>query len=467
MITRPLPLPDELDRGFLGRVIRLNGFRDEKECVAELSAWTGLCDRYERAVPGVMLLSRVAGMDTESFTVRHTTLPFRRGITSYMPTLMHGCESSATILRNSAMRLARPGAYFCRKCAEADQDFHGMSYWRREHQIPGALWCSNHATPLSYVEDERAFLEPPAASFDECFTVDHALAEATAENLAVRRYLEICADLLERPAPLDVKDVARVLAGQARLRGLQTWPGKTAAPLLSDKVADEFDAQWLAIVLPDLAAKAKGQILSRLDGVLYLSKSASSTVAYVLAASVLYDSPDEALKELQSAAPHVPSSVGLQASRRPHDDDLHAAYVATGGGHAAVAKLLGANYGAVSPRLDAMGLPKLLSFGKGGVRVALRAFLLEGRSVRESAEIGEVSVPELESSIRTACKHFVETLELIESQTKPATRPFVKTRQAAPHEVSGVAADRPCGRGVRLGKRPRKAEAPRADGVVA
>src|SRR5690606_3964959 len=152
------------------------------------------------------------------------------------------------------------------------------------------------------------------------------------------------------------------------------WPGKTAAPLLSDKVADEFDAQWLAIVLPDLAAKAKGQILSRLDGVLYLSKSASSTVAYVLAASVLYDSPDEALKELQSAAPHVPSSVGLQASRRPHDDDLHAAYVATGGGHAAVAKLLGANYGAVSPRLDAMGLPKLLSFGKGGVRVALRAF---------------------------------------------------------------------------------------------
>lgn len=458
MITRPLPLPDELDRGYLGRVTRLNGFKDEKQCAAELSVWTGLAEQHERAVPCAMLLSRVAGMRTEDFARRHTTLPLRRGITSYVPTLAHGCESNDTILRNSGMRLARPGAYFCRACAEADQGFHGMSYWRREHQIPGALWCSKHDAPLSYVEDDRAFLEAPSAHFEQCHTVDDGLVEASAANLAVRRFLEICEGLLDRTAPIDVKDVASVLAGRARSRGLQTWAGKASAPLLSDLVADSFDAGWLAIVFPDLGKKRKGELLNRLDGVLYLRTSASSTVAYVLAATVLFDSADEALQALQSIG-HQEEAAPMRkrSSSRPDDEILRAAYVEMGGGHAAVAKLLTANYGAVSPRLDAMGLPKLISNGRGRVGAALRAFLLEGRSTADSAAIGGLSVDELESSIRTACAQFVQTLVLIESQEQSAKRTFRRTRQVAPHEVACAAHERPRVRGVGLGDRNRRA----------
>lgn len=325
MLTRPLPLPDELDRGFLGRVIRLNGFRNEKECVAELCRWVRLSDPDERALPCVMLLSRAAGMDTEAFTLRHTTLPFRRGITSYMPTVAHGCESNQTILRHSAMRLARHGAYFCRKCVEADQDFHGVSYWRREHQIPGALWCSKHASPLHYIEDEGAFLRTPAAFIDQCHAVDHALAEASVANPVVRCYLEISAGLLDRSVPLDVKDVARALTARARFRGLRTSKGGKTAPLLSDLLTETLDQRWLAMVFPDLARKAKGEVLSRLDGILYLSIAASSAVAYVLAASVLYDSPDEALKAVQPAGHHEAPSWGKKAPRRPENGELHAA----------------------------------------------------------------------------------------------------------------------------------------------
>jgi hypothetical protein len=438
MITRPKPLPDELDRGYLGRVMRLNGFRTEKECVAELSAWSGLSGLHERSVPIATLLSRVSGLETQAFVQRHTTLPFRRGITSYMPTLTHGCESNDTILRNSGMRLARPGAYFCRECAEADQVFHGVSYWRREHQIPGALCCSKHGSPLSYVEDEQAFLKAPAAFFKQCHTVDYGLAEASQASSAVCRYLEICAGLLDRAAPLDVKDVVRVLAGRARSLGLQTWGGKAAGPLLSDLVADTLDSSWLGVVLPDLVTKSRGELLNRLDGVLYLRTAASSTVAYVLAASVLFDSADEALSALQSAVRDAPSRRNL-APDRPSDEALREAYVATGGGHAAVAKFLNANYGAVSPRLETMGLPKLLSRGKDGTRVALRAFLLEGRSMSESASIGGISELELASAVRTACVSFVPTLEQIEAQATTATRrSFLRTRQIPPHQVASL-----------------------------
>lgn len=436
MLTRPQPLPDELDRGFLGRVTRLNGFRNEKECITEISVWAGLSDQYERTAPCLMLLSRLAGMQTEEFALRHTTLPFRRGITSYEPTLAHGSELSETILRSSGMRLARPEAYFCRECADADLGFHGMSYWRREHQVPGVLWCSKHALPLSYVEDKWAFLKPPGAFVDVCRTVDGGLVETAAANPAVHHYLEICAGLLERSAPLSVKDVGRVLARRARLQGLQACPGRTSAPLLSDLVASAFDPRWLAIVFPDLVTKPKGEILNRLDGVLYCSTAASTTTAYVLAASALFDSPDAALQALQSEGPHDAPSRRSLTTYRPDNDELHAAYVVTGGGHAAVAKLLKANYGAVSPRLDAMGLPKLMSYGRNGARAALRAFLLEGRSVMESAELSSLSVSELESLIRIACSQLAHALELIELGVKGVSRPFLKTRQTAPHEVS-------------------------------
>lgn len=439
MITRLKPLPDELDRGYLGRVMRLNGFRNEKECVAELSAWSGLSGLHDRSVPIATLLSRVSGLETQAFVQRHTTLPFRRGITSYMPTLMHGCESNDTILRNSGMRVARPGAYFCRECAEADQVFHGVSYWRREHQIPGALCCSKHGSPLSYVEDEQAFLKAPAAFFEQCHTVDYGLAEASTASSAVCRYLEICAGLLDRAAPLDVKDVVRVLAGRARALGLQTWGGKAVGPLLSDLVADTFESSWLAVVLPDLVTKPRGELLNRLDGVLYLRTAASSTAAYVLAASVLFDSADEALSALQSAVRQEAPKRRNLAPDRPSDEALREAYVATGGGHAAVAKFLNANYGAVSPRLEAMGLPKLLSRGKDGVRVALWAFLMEGSSMSESASIGGVSERELESAIRTACMLFVPMLEQIEAQATTATRrSFLRTRQIPPHQVASL-----------------------------
>ena len=301
MITRPKPLPDELDRGYLGRVMRLNGFRNKNECLTQISAWAGLQLMRGRCVPPVMALARVAGMPSEDFTRRHTTVPFRRGVTWHLHDIMHGAESHETILRYSGMRLARSEAYFCRECAEADQAFHGMSYWRREHQIPGVFWCRKHGSPLDYVEDEWAFLEAPANLLGHCHSVERALADASAENWAVCRYVEICVGLLDQPKPIDTKDAAKMLSERAQELGLQTCGGKAVRPLLSHLVADSFDSSWLEEVFPGLVTSDLGLTLPQIDGV-FQYPVAIGTLSYMLAACVLFDSVDEALFGLKSAS---------------------------------------------------------------------------------------------------------------------------------------------------------------------
>lgn len=40
--------------------------------------------------------------------------------------------------------------------------FHGTSYWRRDLQTPGQLWCPKHEEPLSFAAGADPFLTSPA-----------------------------------------------------------------------------------------------------------------------------------------------------------------------------------------------------------------------------------------------------------------------------------------------------------------
>lgn len=439
MLIRPMPLPDELDRGYLGRVGRMNGVRDDKQCVALIAAWVGLDGRSGTEVSRLELLRQVAGITLEAFACRHTTLPFRRGITSYHADLPHGDASSQGILWASGMRTARRGAYFCEACVAADQDFHGVSYWRREHQIPGMLRCDKHNAALCYVDDEWAFYEAPAAFIGNCHAISGEWAAETIDNPAVQRYLDICSSLLEQPKPFDVRDVGRILAERARRRGLQTWgaPGKrlASAPLLSDLVVDTFSSSWLTQVLPELANKPRGILLNRMDGVLYLSTSASSVVAYALAASVLFESADEALQAFQLSHANVSPPRDTRTFRRIENEALRSAYFAARGAHAATGRSLNASMAAVSSRLDAIGLPNLHARGERNPVEALRAFLVEGRSFEASAARGRLSQSAFESCLRTAAVHLFELFAQDEPKVTPTKRAGRRTRQLAPHEV--------------------------------
>jgi hypothetical protein len=434
MLTRPSPYPEELDRGYLGRVMRVNGKASENDAVTLMSIWAGVADKSRREVSCLELLSKVAGTDVQTFVRQHSTLPFRRGITSYHPDLPHGGEQQRSMLWSTGMQLARTGAYFCAECVHEDQGFHGKSYWRREHQIPGMLWCSKHATPLKYTEDESAFLLPPAVQLQHCQSVDDAQwVKQAFNNKSIQRYNEICSSLLDTRKPFDVKNVSEVLKAKATEHGFQTHGGKVKLPLLSDAVINAFGRKWLATVLPALADKPEGVHLSQMDGVLYLKTSASSTSAYVLALAVLYESVDMALNALQSS-----SAVGITKSRQPSAqftrDELLEAYIQGRGNYSTIASSLSTGKPAIAFKLAAIGRPSL---AKPGVFKAVFAFYVEKQSSQLSAAKGNISLEAMDDLIRNASCDLTRTLQAMQRPVGRGTG-VRRALQLTPGEASSA-----------------------------
>lgn len=436
MLTRPSPYPEELDRGYLGRVMRINGSATEKDAVTLMSIWAGAADKSRREVSCLELLSKVAGTDVPTFVRQHSLLPFRRGITSYQPDLLHGSEQQRSMLWSTGMKLARIGAYFCAECVREDQGFHGQSYWRREHQIPGMLWCSKHATPLKYTEDESAFLLPPAVQLQHCQSVDEHWVKQAFNNKAIQRYNEICSNLLDTRKTFDVKHVSVTLKEKASAQGFQTHGGKVKSPLLSDAVINAFGRTWLATVLPSLADKPDGIYLSQMDGVLHLKTSASSTSAYVLALAVLYESVDMALNALQSS-----SSVVITKSRQPSAqftrDELLDAYIQGRGNYSTIASNLSIAKTTIAFKLAAIGLPNLIQKGKKSVFKAVFAFYVEKQSLLASVTEGNISSAAMEDLIRNASCDLTRALQAMQRPVGRGTG-VRRARQLTPGEASSA-----------------------------
>lgn len=400
MIVRPVPYPEEIDIGYLGRVMRRNGAASKKEIEKLMSQWAGVADKSRREVSCLELLSKVAGCELIVFVRQHSTLPLRRGITSYYPELPHGGEERRSMLGTSGMRQPRPGAYFCKKCVQEDQEFHGEAYWRREHQIAGLLYCPKHSIPLNYLEDDSAFLSSPANYWHSCQSIDEVWANETSKNEAIKRYVDISTSLLDSHSPFDVRRVVDILKPRAAEHGFQTHGGAVKSPLLSDEIIQVFGRKWLSIVLPPLADKITGKILSQMDGVLYLTTSASSTSAYILAFAALYDSTDDALNALQSNPDRI-----KRHRARAEDisrEEILDAYIQARGNYTKVVSAVSGGKQTVIAKLRALGLPNLLGKSKQDILKAVMAFYVEKNSLQCSADKGGISVEAMEDIVRVA-----------------------------------------------------------------
>jgi hypothetical protein len=433
MLISPSPFPDEIADSYLGRLMRANGVASEKEMRALIVSSAGMTSELRSPVPLAVLLAWAASMEVSAFVRQHTMLPLRRGITSYQAALSHGCESNLVLIQRSAMRPARPGAYFCLQCVEEDEDFHGVSYWRREHQIPGLFWCPKHDAPLRYSEVRDAFHRSASIYINECEALSEQWLKASRTNELVGRFLTIASDLLGRTLPFEVRDVRLVLRTRAAALGYQVCPRKSRnGKLLSDAVVEKFGREWLATISPAVADKRVGELLHQLDGVLFMSKSASSTAVYLLALAVLFDSADDALNALISPGRICEKEHKGGERRRISSQDLKSAYLAARGDYGAIAKSLAVSFAAVSKRLEGVGLPNLRGRSPR-TREAMAAFFLDDKSFNSTLMQAGITTNTLEDLLRICGAEFARCLRQMTAPSKSGS--FRRPLQLTPREA--------------------------------
>ena len=359
-ILRPSIQPDEIAMGYAGRLQQRNGWANQGECMQALLKWADAKTTSLRVVPAVELLAQAASKTTPQFVKDYTTLPLRRAVVGYTPSVAHGCADGVGVLWTVALRATRPGVYFCKGCVEQDLRAEGSPYWRREHQLPGVFWCSTHSTALSRVDASDAYLRSPSEFVVSAVDVDSRWVESLKASVDVRRFLAICTHLLASNAPLKEGDVRGRLYQRCEEINVHPRGGGANGRHLSDVVRQRFDAAWLSSVLPGMASTADKRHGSPQSNAIVVSGSGRPPILYALIYASLYESAAEAISAMTAQIPAPPRQASQQKGEQHLEaQSLLAAYVAAGGKHCVVPAPDGLSSRCKDHRLRALGLPAL------------------------------------------------------------------------------------------------------------
>ena len=422
-MIRPEVLPEEFALGYKGRVMAFNGMTDPKLAMDALMEWSGNAGTSRRNFSTVELLAAVAEIDVAQFVRAHTALPLRRAVVAALQGVEHGCTSQRSLLWSMALRETRPGAYLCTQCVEEDLAFHGMPYWRREHQMPGLYSCTKHRLPLGYVETPNAYLLPPSAFYESHNPVDQHWVRKLQKSETVQRFLAISSDLVARPQPLDERDVSRAAKARASELGLHIGRGVVENPLVSDLIKERFDAAWLASVVPGLVEKPVGEFWSPVDGALSGKRMGVSSTVYAIVFAALFGT----------------SVVVVQVS----DQQLRDAYVECRGCHSSVARRLALSAYSARRRLQEQGLPNLGAMASTSIWNAALAVFTEGISLDQASTVHNVDRVDLERLLIQSAGPFRAALSgmhrTVQRRTMPARlKPIAPPRQRQSSKPASV-----------------------------
>lgn len=190
------PLPGEFSFGHAGRIHRLNALPIPASNL--VSFLNGVCKRLAPASPvsAVHSLAKLSGLDAVEYGKAHTLLPFHAFACS-TDELAEPEKWPLHHVRKQGISASKRSGYWCSACATHDRSNFDFSYWRREHQVPGVLFCGEHDAPLHEAIGRDSFLRFP----HECgnsMRNDQA-AEGSWRFPLQRRYEAVAREMLRGP----------------------------------------------------------------------------------------------------------------------------------------------------------------------------------------------------------------------------------------------------------------------------
>ena len=350
-------LPDEFAAGFEGRLARIN----HEDSTVKLRRKLAVAHGLAHDAPRITALAAAAGLDTQEFVQRHTTLPCRQFVASPDAAgIRHG--SSALLSSSIQLALTPPGntARYCRRCDEDDRSRLGFGYWHRSHHLQGIDWCPEHGIALTEVPGKGAFAALPhewSVAGRDLDPIEPGMSEWPVLSRLTKLSLRTL-DLLSPISSVRLAQALKTLLEEQDLR-MSRSGGRM---LLSDLAQQQLPAAWLARHFPAAASKRPLQYAATIDSISRGRQSPLSHLSYLLALALLCPSAEEAVGLIESTREHPVVRAKRQPTRKyPREywrsHDLRQLYVACRGRHRQIAEKLGLSQIHVRNELSEAGLP--------------------------------------------------------------------------------------------------------------
>lgn len=279
----PAPLPDECLRGYGARLSAIN---------------SQPLYRLDKLLPSLV---EITGLSTQHLIHHHTHLGYQRFVNG--ETFNQDISTHPDLMTNNRIyggSCPVESYQFCPLCAEEDLDFHGVSYWRRAHQLSGVDHCTKHAVSLLIVQKKRPLPHQPCHADVHRSALLKDESEEYFSSPFIQRFVVLSDLALQSRIPLSPAVITRVLVSKSHhLLGNESG-------ILTKFAIEKLPEFWLKKHFPLIFNKPIDARFSAVDEVLRSSKNAYTTKLYLLAMSLLWDDPDEAMSTcLEQAKIHA------------------------------------------------------------------------------------------------------------------------------------------------------------------
>lgn len=310
--------PGELLWGYVRRLSFVNGFTQPGDAVRYLDAMFG-----KDAESVIELFAVLLQCEVEELLRLHTLFPVSFVLKS-PPSVTEDGRSYWVRHRDMvAFDYPRDSIRVCPQCVTEDVDFWGISYYRRDHQLPGRWCCEKH---------ERALIKVPAVYGypEDALTMapggpPSALPiEEVVEHEIVLRYLAIMDAWLSGEMVLTLQQLPAYL----QYLGHRNACCKSAVPkrALFTMALDSLPHSWLEDLFSRYPRRLLATRLKVLDDLMVRRACEQSVENYALAFALLTESVEDAIDVLSrppvkrtplSPALEQVSASGVPAANRP------------------------------------------------------------------------------------------------------------------------------------------------------
>ena len=413
-LMRVQPFPDEVVHGYLGRLSKIHGWNSIREARHAINSWSSDQGVDATEFSDIELFATLAGQTGEQFTQSHTMLPFRRFLTEKRD-VPHGIASQRSLLSCLGMAEIRLHACFCDQCIMEDIEFHGTSYWRRSHQLPGIYWCTKHGKPLTFAKVGNPFTYAPSEHLQTSQSFDRAWVTSIKSNDVIKRYAAIAHEILDVRKPIKIKVFRYEIGERCRELGLNFEDGIQSSDLRS-YINERVDCEW--------QDKLHYRKMPRVN-VHSRRNHGFETSSVVLVMATLFESSDQALNKLLFSNPSKEDKFAVPEAT------LRSMYQLAQGNHVTMANILGVNRHQMMRWLKPLGLPPIGTNDHAKMLLVLKQLVRGEVSLSKACEEHGLQLPFMRSRLEVAIQPLMDHLAMFSAKPMEKDGRWPKDQRAA------------------------------------